>query len=221
VEYGGSSSGSRHRHIEALKDLTMSVEEGEIFGRWVQTARARQPRIKILMGIHFATKGGRKLMGRPLGDLEVKKRIGFLPENPYFYDYLKGPWEFLNLLRPALRYVGTAAADTDRGAPGGGGLVRHCRQPAVEEVTSKGMNQRIGLWLRRFFSTDPQLVNLGRGRSRPWTPGAQGGPRHHTEAQGGRPHRHWFSSHILSDAEMILRPGVGFLFRASLSTSGP
>ena len=86
------SPGKRRR--VALKDLTLAVEQGEIFGLLGPNGAGKTTTLKILMGIIFATRGTARLLGRPLGDKWAKARIGFLPENPYFYDYLTGR-EFL------------------------------------------------------------------------------------------------------------------------------
>ena len=79
VEYGRLKIRFRNRRIDALKDLTLSVDEGEIFGLLGPNGAGKTTAIKILMGIHFATRGKARLFGQPLGDLAVKARIGFLP----------------------------------------------------------------------------------------------------------------------------------------------
>ena len=71
------------------------MQEGEIFGLLGPNGAGKTTTIKILMGLHFPTTGHATIMGKPLGDLSVKDQIGFLPENPHFYDYLTG-YEFLN-----------------------------------------------------------------------------------------------------------------------------
>ena len=83
------------RKTVALKDLTLDIPQGEIFGLLGPNGAGKTTTIKILMGINFQTSGTARIMGKPLGDRQAKSRIGFLPENPYFYDYLKG-WEFLD-----------------------------------------------------------------------------------------------------------------------------
>ena len=83
------------RKTVALENLDLEVREGEIFGLLGPNGAGKSTTIKILMGILFPSSGSAKLMGKPLGDKSVKAKIGFLPENAYFYDYLKGQ-EFLD-----------------------------------------------------------------------------------------------------------------------------
>ncbi len=74
----------------ALSDLTLSVEEGETFGLIGPNGAGKSTTLKLLMGLIFPTKGTARLLGKPVGDVEVKAQIGYLPENPNFYDYLSG-----------------------------------------------------------------------------------------------------------------------------------
>ena len=80
--------------IESLKSCTFSVYKGETFGILGQNGAGKTTLLKTLLGIVRPTSGKGFLMGKPLGDRVVKHKIGYLPENPYFYDYLTG-WEFL------------------------------------------------------------------------------------------------------------------------------
>lgn len=213
VEYGRLKIRLRNRRVEALKDLTMAVEEGEIFGLLGPNGAGKTTTIKILMGIHFASKGEAKLMGAPLGDLEAKRQIGFLPENPYFYDYLKG-WEFLDFYGQLY------------------GMSKTRRRARIEELLdlvglshaanlplkgySKGMNQRIGL--AQALLNDPRLVILDEPQS-----GLDPIGRKEVRdiilrlKEEGR--TVMFSSHILSDAEMIC-DRVAILFKGKLIEIG-
>src|SRR3990172_6673328 len=83
VEYGRLRVRLRNRRVDALKDLSLKVEAGENFGLLGPNGAGKTTAIKILMGIHFASRGSAKIMGKPLGDKDVKSQIGFLPENPY------------------------------------------------------------------------------------------------------------------------------------------
>src|ERR1700681_185249 len=78
----------RKRPYRALDRLTLDVEAGEVFGFLGPNGAGKTTTLKLLMQIVFPTSGGAEILGRPLGDLSVKHRIGFLPENPYFYDHL-------------------------------------------------------------------------------------------------------------------------------------
>ena len=213
TEYGRLRIRLRNRRVDALKDLSLSVDEGEIFGLLGPNGAGKTTTIKILMGIHFATKGTARLFGRALDDLEVKRKIGFLPENPYFYDYLKG-WEFLDFYGQLY------------------GMPKAVRRGRIEELLalvglshaanlplkgySKGMNQRIGL--AQALLSDPKLVILDEPQS-----GLDPLGRKEVRdiilrlKQEGR--TVVFSSHILSDAEMIC-DRVGILFKGELIDVG-
>jgi len=213
VEYGRLKIRFRNRRVEALKDLTMSVEEGEIFGLLGPNGAGKTTTIKILMGIHFPSRGRAMLMGRPLGDLDVKRQIGFLPENPYFYDYLKG-WEFLD-------YYGQLY-----------GMPKQRRRARIEELLhmmglshaanlplkgySKGMNQRIGL--AQALLNDPRLVILDEPQSG-LDPLGRKEVRDVILKLKDEGRTVLFSSHILSDAEMIC-DRVGILYKGKLIDIG-
>lgn len=213
TEYGRLRIRLTGRKTVALDNLNLNVNEGEIFGLLGPNGAGKTTAIKILMGIHFATSGTAKIMGKPLGDRGVKSRIGFLPENPYFYDYLKG-WEFLDFYGQLY------------------GIDKAKRRAKVEELLalvglthaaniplrgySKGMNQRIGL--AQALMNDPDIVfldepqsgldPLGRKEVRDLIMGLR--------KQGKTV---FFSSHILSDAEMIC-DRVAILFKGKLRSVG-
>src|ERR1700732_1999135 len=78
----------RKRPYRALDRLTLDVESGEVFGFLGPNGAGKTTTLKLLMQLVFPTSGRAEIFGRPLGDLAVKRRIGYLPANPYFYDYL-------------------------------------------------------------------------------------------------------------------------------------
>src|SRR5579864_4595666 len=78
----------RKRPYRALDRLSLEVETGEVFGFLGPNGAGKTTTLKLLMQLVFPTSGRAELLGRPLGDLAVKRRVGYLPENPYFYDYL-------------------------------------------------------------------------------------------------------------------------------------
>ncbi len=214
TEFGRLQIKFRNRRTEALKDLTIKVGEGEIFGLLGPNGAGKTTAIKILMGIHFPTSGTARLMGKPLGDRAVKKRIGFLPENPYFYDYLKG-WEFLDFYGQLY------------------GMDRKTRRNKIEELLdqvglteaanrplrgySKGMNQRIGL--AQALMNDPDLVFLDEPQSG-LDPFGRKDVRDIIISLREKGKTVFFSSHILTDAEMIC-DRVGILFEGRLRSIGP
>src|SRR3972149_9511932 len=80
--------GFRGRRVTALSNLNLEVKKGEIFGFLGPNGAGKTTTIKILMGLIYPTKGKAWIMDRELGVVEGKRHIGFLPEKPYFYDYL-------------------------------------------------------------------------------------------------------------------------------------
>src|SRR5208282_4111931 len=94
----------------ALKPLHLRVEEGEIFGFLGPNAAGKTTTLKLLMGLVFPTSGTARILGRDIGDPQIKAQIGFLPEQPYFYDYLTAR-ELLNYYG---QLSGVAAKDRER-----------------------------------------------------------------------------------------------------------
>ena len=78
----------RPRPYVALDALTLEVREGEVFGFLGPNGAGKTTTLKLLMQLIYPTSGRAEILGRPVGDIEVRRRIGYLPENPYFYDYL-------------------------------------------------------------------------------------------------------------------------------------
>src|SRR5256885_11922570 len=78
----------------ALEHLDLEVEQGEIFGFLGHNGAGKTTTIKLLLGLLFPTAGRAWILGRPIEDVSVKQHVGFLPEAPYFYEYLTAE-EFL------------------------------------------------------------------------------------------------------------------------------
>src|SRR4029079_5963019 len=78
----------RKRPYRALDRLTLAVEAGEVFGFLGPNGAGKTTTLKLLMQLVFPTSGDAEILARPVVDLSVTRRIGYLPENPYFYDYL-------------------------------------------------------------------------------------------------------------------------------------
>src|SRR5213596_2985984 len=78
----------RKRPYRALDRLTLDVGQGEVFGFLGPNGAGKTTTLKLLMQLVFPTAGRAAILGRPVGDLAVRQRIGYLPENPYFYDNL-------------------------------------------------------------------------------------------------------------------------------------
>ncbi|KAA0895260.1 ABC transporter ATP-binding protein [Oryzomonas rubra] len=80
--------GKRRLRVEALRDLTLSIAQGEIFGFLGPNGAGKSTTIKCLMGLIRPTVGTATIMGEQIGSVASRAKIGFLPENPAFYDYL-------------------------------------------------------------------------------------------------------------------------------------
>ena len=77
------------KKIRALESLTLNVESGQIFGFLGGNGAGKTTTIKILMSLIFPTTGSAKILGEDISNVKMRTRIGYCPENPYFYDYLK------------------------------------------------------------------------------------------------------------------------------------
>lgn len=197
VEYGRLKLTLKNRKVPALNSLNLEIEEGETFGLLGPNGAGKTTTLKILMGLIFASSGEAFIMNKPLGDKNVKAQIGFLPENPYFYDYLKG-WEFLD-------YYGQLY--------GIGRSLRRKKIPELLELVglsnaanlplkgySKGMLQRIGV--AQALINDPKIVFLDEPQSG-LDPFGRKEIRDIIMALKEQKKTVFFSSHILADAEMI------------------
>src|SRR3981081_2088607 len=78
----------RKKQRTALHPLTLTVQEGEVFGFLGPNGAGKTTTLKLLMGLVFPTGGTARILGMELNDPRMKAQIGFLPEQPYFYDYL-------------------------------------------------------------------------------------------------------------------------------------
>src|SRR6266508_5193345 len=85
----------RKHKVRALDGLTLTVNQGEIFGFLGANGAGKTTTLKLLMRLIFPTAGSARILDHDIADISVHQRIGYLPENPYFYDYLSA-LEFLN-----------------------------------------------------------------------------------------------------------------------------
>lgn len=197
TEHGRLKIRLKNRKRVALKGLDLDVDEGEIFGLLGPNGAGKTTTIKILMGLHFATGGTARIMGRSLGDNEVKSRIGFLPENPFFYDYLKGA-EFLDYYG---QLYGMDKATRRRRIPE---LLEKVGIAHAADLPlrgfSKGMLQRIGL--AQALLNDPKIVFLDEPQSG-LDPFGRKEVRDLILSLKEMGKTVFFSSHILQDAEVI------------------
>lgn len=187
----------RKRPKQALYPLNLTVEEGEIFGFLGPNGAGKTTTLKILMGLVFPSAGTARILGMELDDPRMKSQIGFLPEQPYFYDYLTG----LELLRYYGRLSGMGEKQLTAKV-----------MPALERVGlkdaghlqlrkfSKGMLQRVGI--AQAILHDPKVVFLDEPMSG-LDPMGRREVRNLMEGLKAEGKTVFFSTHILSDAEAL------------------
>ncbi|MER3558267.1 MAG: hypothetical protein C4336_01510 [Armatimonadota bacterium] len=141
--------------VDAVKNLNLEVHRGEIFGFLGPNGAGKTTTIKVLLGIIYPTSGEAYVLGKPAGDPQNHYQISYLPENPYFYDYMTGR----EILHFYARLFGIAEPERSRRVDQlleRVGLSRAANQPL--RTYSKGMLQRIGL--AQCLINDPQLLIL-------------------------------------------------------------
>jgi ABC-2 type transport system ATP-binding protein len=203
----------RKRPYRALDNLTLEVEQGEVFGFLGPNGAGKTTTLKLLMGLVFPTSGRAELLGQPVGAVAAKRRIGYLPENPYFYDYLTGQ----ELLEYFAGLFGYPPAERRRRASVlldevGIGAERRL---ALRKY-SKGMLQRIGI--AQALINDPELVIFDEPMSG-LDPIGRRDVRALILQLRERGCTVFFSSHVLSDAEALCSR-VAILARGRLVAAG-
>ena len=146
---------ARRGRRRALDHLNLRVEQGETFGLLGPNGAGKSTTLKVLLGLICPTQGHGVILGHELGEVSIRARIGYLPENPYFYDHLTAK-EFLN-------YVATlfCLSPSQRRARVGGLLDRiglSDSQNLPIRKLSKGMVQRLGI--AQALVNDPALIIL-------------------------------------------------------------
>jgi ABC-2 type transport system ATP-binding protein len=187
----------RPRPYVALDGLTLRVEQGEVFGFLGPNGAGKTTTLKLLMQLIFPTSGSAEILGRPVGDPATRRRIGFLPENPYFYDNLTAE-ELLEYFASLFGYHGQARRERvarllDEVGIGGERRLRLRKY-------SKGMIQRVGL--AQALLNDPELVFLDEPMSG-LDPIGRRQVRDIILHLRDRGTTVFFSSHILADAEAL------------------
>jgi ABC-2 type transport system ATP-binding protein len=187
----------RSRKLRSLDNLSLQVEDGEIFGFLGPNGAGKTTTLKLLMGLIFPTSGTARIHGRSIDDIGMHREIGYLPEQPYFYDYLTAH-ELLDYYARFSNY--TAGERRERV----GRLLERVGLASAANVQlrqySKGMLQRAGI--AQAILHDPKVVFLDEPMS-----GLDPVGRHEVRdiilelRKQGR--TVFFSTHILSDAEML------------------
>ena len=185
------------KKIEALKGISFYVEKGETFGLLGHNGAGKTTTFKIITSLITPDSGEVEILGGNPADLNVKKRIGFLPENPYFYTYLT-PMELLMFYAGLFEIPAREARDRAME------LLKLVKMEKWSDVPirkfSKGMVQRIGM--AQALINNPELLILDE----PMTGLDPVGRKELKEiilAIKEQGKTIIFSSHILSDVEMI------------------
>ncbi len=183
--------------VRALDHLTLQVEKGEVFGFLGPNGAGKTTTLKILMDLIRPTTGSARVLGEPVSSVSLRHRIGFLPENPYFYDYLTAA----ELLRYVGRLFGLRPPRLNEKVRS---LLESVGLGAARDLQlrkfSKGMIQRIGL--AQAVINDPEVVFLDE----PMSGLDPLGRREVRQAILGLKERGvtvFFSSHILPDVEAL------------------
>ena len=196
-----------------LTDVSLRVRQGEIFGFLGHNGAGKTTTMKILLGLLRATSGKVELLGAPAGEVEAHARIGYLPESPYFYDYLTAE-EFLTFYGKLAKL--SAGSVRSR-------VPELLKRVGLDEARhrqlrkfSKGMLQRIGL--AQAMVHDPELIILDEPMSG-LDPMGRKEVRDLILSLRDQGKTVFFSTHILSDVEMIC-DSVGILARGRMLSQG-
>src|SRR3954470_5392516 len=145
----------RRRSYRALDRLSLEINSGEVVGFLGPNGAGKTTTLKLLMQLIYPTSGRAEILGRPVGDITVRQRIGYLPENPSFYDYLTAE-ELLGYFAQLFGYSSAerkarVAALLDRVGIG-------AERKLQLRKFSKGMIQRVGI--AQALLTDPGVIFL-------------------------------------------------------------
>jgi ABC-2 type transport system ATP-binding protein len=188
----------KKRRVRALDQLTLSVRRGEIFGFLGPNGAGKTTTLKLLMRLIYPTAGTARILGQPIDDVATHARIGYLPENPYFYDYLSG--------RELLAYTGAlfglgkaAAQERAKDLLERVGLDSQRADRQLRKY-SKGMLQRVGI--AQSLVNDPEVIFMDEPMSG-LDPLGRREIRDLLLALRGQGKTIFFSSHILADVETL------------------
>src|SRR5580700_7036917 len=180
----------------AVRDLTLTVRKGEIFGFLGPNGAGKSTSIKMLLGLATPTSGEAFVLGAPSGDVEIRRKIGFLPENFRFYEWLT-PAELLHLHG---RLCGVPSSELSQRVPALidlVGLTPHINKRL--QNFSKGMLQRAGL--AQALIHEPEIIFLDEPTSG-LDPLGRRMVRDIIRAQRDRGVTVFLNSHILSEIEI-------------------
>jgi len=190
-------TGKKLAKVAALQDLSLEIPRGEVFGFLGPNGAGKSTTIKILMGLLRPTSGSVSIFGKPAQDAQSRLRVGFLPENPAFYDFLTA--------REYLKFVGRTFSMTDEAVKSTSAellelldLAKAADRPM--RGYSKGMIQRLGL--AQAMLHDPDLYILDEPMSG-LDPVGRALVKEIIKDLKGRGKTVFFSTHITADIEVV------------------
>jgi len=146
----------RKRKVRALDKLSLTVERGEIFGFLGANGAGKTTTLKLLMRLTFPTEGTARILGSDINNVSMHQRIGYLPENPYFYDYLTAR-EFLEYCAQLFGFPSVTRRERTIDLLSSVHLEEKAWNTQLRKF-SKGMLQRVGL--AQALINDPEVVFL-------------------------------------------------------------
>lgn len=183
--------------VIALNGVSLSVEKGETFGLLGPNGAGKTTLQKLLLGIIKPTTGSGKVLGSDLGSMESRKKVGYLPENPYFYFYLTGE-ELLKFTGELFDLSPSVIRDRSIQLLEQVGLGKAGKRQL--RTYSKGMLQRIGI--AQALINDPELIFLDEPMSG-LDPIGRKEVREIILSLKNQGKTIFFNTHILSDVEML------------------
>ena len=204
----------KKKRVRALDDLTLNVRPGQIFGFLGGNGAGKTTTIKTLMRLQFPTAGSARILGRDIADVEMHRRIGYCPENPYFYDYLSAT-ELMDYFGRLFGYDAEKRGARASELLTAVGLAEKDRKKQLRKF-SKGMLQRVGL--AQSLINDPEVVFLDE----PMSGLDPVGRREIRELIAGLRDKGktvFMSTHILSDIEALCDE-VAILRAGKLAAAG-
>lgn len=188
-----------NRKVESLKDCSIAIPAGETFGLLGPNGAGKTTLLKILLGLVQPTSGRATILGRSIGDQGVRQQVGYLPENPYFYDYLTG-WEFLGLMAQLFEIPRSQRSQRILQLLEWVGLSVKSAKGKQMRQYSKGMLQRVGM--AQALIGNPEVIFLDEPMSG-LDPLGRYQMREIILALKAQGKTIFFNSHILNDVEAI------------------
>jgi ABC-2 type transport system ATP-binding protein len=204
-----------NQKVITLQNCSLRIVRGETFGLLGPNGAGKTTLLKMLLGIIRPTAGHGLLLGKPLGDRPTKQHVGYLPENPYFYDFLTG-WEILQYTAGLFQIPASVQRQRIPELLELVGLASSTARKKPLRQYSKGMLQRVGM--AQALINDPDVVFLDEPMSG-LDPMGRVQMREIILSLKGQGKTIFFNSHVLSDVEKIC-DRVAILARGELLCVG-